>query len=105
MSPKPESSLDDTQQIIISKENPSDLLIDSAKALEGGNTKFAYSTLGKLMSEKQNLHEVSNQLERAVELYPDHPEFRLLLSETYSVLGEKEKSLAILQNAQKNITL
>lgn len=103
--PKPVRSLDDTQQILLPKENPSDLLIDSAKALEGGNTKFAYSTLGKLLSEKQNLPEVSNQLERAVELYPDRSEFRLLLSETYSALGEKEKSLAILQNAQKNITL
>ena len=103
--PKRGLSLDDTQQIIISEENPSDLLIDSAKALEGGNTKFAYSTLGKLVSKKQNLNDVSNQLERAIELYPDRPEFRILLSETYSALGEKEKSLAILQNAQKNITL
>jgi tetratricopeptide (TPR) repeat protein len=73
--------------------------------LEGGNTKFAYSTLSKLMSDNQNLHEVANQLESAIELYPDRSEFRLLLSETYSALGEKEKSLAILQYAQKNITL
>ena len=103
--PKPETRLDDTQQILIPKDSPSDLLIDSAKALEGGNTKFAYSTLSKLLSENQNLHEVANQLERAIELYPDRSEFRLLLGETYSALGEKEKSLAILQNIQKNITL
>ena len=103
--PKAESHLDETQQIQLLSEDPSELLIDSAKALEGGNTKFAYSTLSKLKSENKNLHEVANQLERAVELYPDRSDFRLLLSETYSVLGEKEKSLAILQNAQKNITL
>ena len=103
--PAPATLLDDTQQILIPKEDSSDLLIDSAKALEGGNTKFAYSTLSKLMSDNQNLHEVANQLERAIELYPDRSEFRLLLSETYSALGEKEKSLAILQYAQKNITL
>jgi len=105
ITPKPETNLDETQQILILQEDPNDLLVDSAKALEGGNTKFAYSTLSKLTSENKNLHEVANQLERAVELYPDRSEFRILLSETYSVLGEKEKSLAILQNAQKNITL
>jgi len=102
---KPGTPLDDTQQILIPKEDPNDLLIDSAKAIEGGNTKFAYFTLNKLIADRQNLNEVSIQLEKAMELYPNHPEFRILLSETYSALGEKEKSLAILQNAQKNITL
>jgi len=103
--PKPETSLDDTQQIIITRQNPSDLLIDAAKALEGGNTKFAFSTLSGLLADRQNINELSIQLERAIELYPDHPEFRLLLSEVYLILGEKEKSLTILQNAQKNIIL
>ena len=97
--------LEDTQQILIVHENPNDLLIDSAKALEGGNIKFAYVSLSKLISENRNLLEISNQLERAIELYPEHSEFRLLLGETYSALGEKEKALAILQNAQKNISL
>lgn len=104
-SPKSEPPLEDTQQISIVQENPNDLLIDSAKALEGGNTKFAFTTLNKLFSENQNLPEVIIQLERAIELYPEHSEFHLLLGETYSALGEKEKSLAILQNAQKNISL
>ena len=105
ITPIPEITLADTQQILIPKEYPADLLIDSAKALEGGNTKFAYTTLSKLLSDRQNLIEVSSQLERAIELYPGRHEFRLLLSETYATLGEKEKSLAILQNAQQNITL
>jgi tetratricopeptide (TPR) repeat protein len=102
---KPDIALEDTQQISLLKETPSDLLIDSAKALEGGNTKFAFTTLSKLISENQNLTEIINQLERAIELYPDRSEFRLLLGETYFAMGEKEKSLAILQNAQKNISL
>ncbi len=103
--PKPGTPLKDTQQISIPGEDPCVQLTDSAKALEGGNTNFAYSTLKKLKSKKQNLHDVVNQLVRAIELYPGHPEFRLLLCETYSILGEKEKSLAVLQKAQKNITL
>jgi tetratricopeptide (TPR) repeat protein len=103
--PNQESKLDDTQQISVVKENPNDLLIDSAKALEGGNTKFALMTLHKLISKKMNLLDVSNQLERAIELYPDRSDFRLLLGETYSLLDEKEKALAILHNAQKYISL
>jgi len=99
------TTLEDTQQISIVHENPNDLLIDSAKALEGGNTKFAFVSLSKLISENRNLLEISNQLERAIELYPERSEFRLLLGETYLALGEKEKALAILQNAQKNISL
>ncbi len=97
--------LDDTQQIIISNNNPIDLLTGSAKALEGGNIEFACATLRKLVTDNINLHEVANQLERAIELYPEQHEFRLLLSETFLAMGEKEKSLTILQNAQKNILL
>ena len=103
--PKPVAALDDTQRILVDKENPSDLLIESAKALEGGNIRYAYSTLSKLVSKHKNLPDVCDQLETALELYPTHTEFRLLLGEAYLAMGEKAKSLSILQNAQKNITL
>jgi len=73
--------------------------------LEGGNTQFAETTLRKLISGNKNLPEVVIQLERAIELYPDRSNFRLLLGETYTKLEETEKALAIFRNAQKFISL
>jgi hypothetical protein len=99
------TTLDDTQQISIHQEESSDLLQNSAKALEGGDTQFAFNTLSKLISEKKDLPSIAIQLERAIDLYPDRTDFRLLLGETYAKLEEKEKALAILQNAQKLISL
>lgn len=99
------SKLDDTQEIPILQEDPNDLLINSSKALEGGNTQFAVTTLRKLISGNKNLSEVAIQLERAIELYPERSDFRMLLGETYTKLEEKEKALAIFQNAQKLISL
>ncbi len=100
-----QAKLDDTQQIKLQQENIDDLLTNSEKALEGGNIVFAQNSLRKLIVENKNLREVSTQLEKAVELYPENSDFRLLLGHVYSILDEKEKALAILRNAQKLISL
>jgi tetratricopeptide (TPR) repeat protein len=97
--------LDDTQPILIVKDNSNDLLLNSEKALEGGNTKYALYALQNLISEKKNLPEVANQLEKAIELYPERCDFRMLLGETYTILEEKEKALLIFKNAQKFVSL
>ena len=99
------TKLEDTQQIPVIQDDPNELIINSAKALEGGNTQFAETTLRKLISGNKNLPEVVIQLERAIELYPDRSNFRLLLGETYTKLEETEKALAIFRNAQKFISL
>jgi tetratricopeptide (TPR) repeat protein len=99
------ANLDDTQQIIISYENSNDLILDAEKALEGGNVKFAFTIFRQLITHKQNLSEVSLQLENAVELYPEETDFRILLGEAYLLLDKKEKALGIFQNTQKLITL
>lgn len=100
-----ESKLGDTQEIPILQEDPNDLIINSSKALEGGNMQFAITTLRKLISCDKNLSEVAIQLERAIELYPERSDFRMLLGETYTKLEEKEKALAIFHNAHKLISL
>ena len=100
-----DTNLEDTQQIPTLQEDSNNLLFNSVKALEGGNTQYALTTLRKLISKKKNLSDVAIQLERAIELYPDCTDFRLLLGETYTKLEEKEKALAILHNAQKFISL
>ena len=100
-----DTNLEDTKQIPILQEDSNDLLFNSAKALESGNTQYALSTLRKLISDKKNLPDVAIQLERAIELYSDRTDFRMLLGETYTKLEKKEKALAILQNAQKFISL
>jgi tetratricopeptide (TPR) repeat protein len=97
--------LDDTQPIIVAKENYSDLLQNSSKALEGGNTKFAFDTLQSLIFEKKYLPEVVSQLEKAIEMYPDRCDFRLLLGEAYTLLEEKEKALSIFKTTQKFVSL
>jgi hypothetical protein len=97
--------LDDTQPIAVVQDNSNDLLLNSAKALEGGNTKYALYTLNNLISEKKYLPEVANQLERAIEMYPERCDFRLLLGEVYTILEEKEKALKIFKNAQKFVSL
>jgi hypothetical protein len=102
---KTENLLEDTQQIPVNHEDENELLTNSSKALEGGNTQYALTTLKKLIHEKKNLSEVARQLERAVELYPERSDFHLLLGETYVNLDEKEKALLTLQNAQKFISL
>jgi hypothetical protein len=97
--------LDDTQPIPVVQDNSNDLLFNSAKALEGGNTEYALNTLQNLISENKYLPEVANQLERAIELYPERCDFRLLLGQAYTILGEKEKALSIFKNAQKFVSL
>ena len=95
----------DTQPIDISIESLDNLFMDSIKALQGGNTKYALSLLRNLSTDNNNLKDVAIHLEDAVISFPGNLELFLFLGEVYTKLNEKEKALAVFQKAQKLITL
>jgi hypothetical protein len=95
----------DTQPIDISIESLDNLFMDSIKALQGGNTKYALSLLRNLSTDNNNLKDVALHLEDAVISFPGNLELFLFLGEVYTKLNEKEKALAVFQKAQKLITL
>ncbi len=98
------SSLDDTQKIKILPENPEELISQTLNSIEGGDIKFAFQCLNKVIDKNYKLKELAARLEDICLQYPSEVDLWLSLVRVYKKLGLKEKSLETLEKAQNNLT-
>ncbi len=98
-------SLDDTQQIRVLSDSPEEILLQSRKAIEGGNYQFALSSIKKLPADDSYLDEIRSILEKACENHPQESDLWLALGRIYQRLDLKEKALEVFIRAQKQISL
>jgi tetratricopeptide (TPR) repeat protein len=102
----PKSSLQDTQQIrVIREETPEDKLEQARKALEGENIQYALNKIQELSADDQYLVQIRDLLEAASEANPDNANLWLTLGNIYQRLDMKEKALEVFIRAQKQISL
>lgn len=98
-------SLDDTQQIRLLSDSPQEILLQTRKAIEGNNFKFALSNLRKLAKDDAYLEEIKSILEEACDNHPHESSLWLALGSIYQRLDLKEKALEVFLRAQKQISL
>ena len=102
----PKSSLQDTQQIHVNREEtPEEKLEQARKALEGENIQYALNKIQELSADDQYLVQIRDLLETACEANPDNANLWLTLGNIYQRLDMKEKALEVFIRAQKQISL
>ena len=104
--PAEKAPLDDTQQIRLLSDAPDEILLQSRKAMEGGNFQFALKGLHKLSEEDDSyLEDIRNILEDACKDHPHESDLWLALGMIYQRLDLNEKALEVFIRAQKQISL
>jgi tetratricopeptide (TPR) repeat protein len=96
----------DTQPIAINnKENLSETIASSLKALFGGNRNYAADKIKAAIYKTENSKEIIPLLEDAVISHPEFIELLTLLAEAYQQSGNKEKALETYIKIQNSIQI
>jgi tetratricopeptide (TPR) repeat protein len=101
----PSNPLEDTQEIQLVDNQPSNMLDIAEKAVVGENYHYAIETLRQLINQGDHIEDVVRRVEIMVQDHPECSDLLIFLGELYTRLGKREEALAAYKKAQKNILL
>ena len=101
----PSNLLEDTQEIQLVDNQPSNMLDIAEKAVVGENYHYAVETLRQLINQGDHIEDVVRRVEIMVQDHPECSDLLIFLGELYTRLGKREEALAAYKKAQKNILL
>jgi tetratricopeptide (TPR) repeat protein len=97
--------LEDTQEIQVMDNQPTDMLDIAEKAIVGENYQFAVATLRKLVNQGDHINDVVNRVEMIIQDHPECSDLLIFLGELYTRQGRRTEALEVYKKAQKNILL